>query len=90
VAVDEIDGQLLGQPPHGRPEAEAPQPLHAHERAEVAHVVRNEPVQLAGPVGDPVGKDVYLVAALAEPPGPAEEDDRPAVAHAQDPHGGRI
>ena len=42
-----------------------------------------QPVELARPLTDPVGHDVHLVAALGEPPGPAQEDDRLSVADTQ-------
>ena len=47
----------------------------------------DEPVKLAGPVAQPVARDVHLVPALREAPGPAEEDDRAPVADPEQAQG---
>ena len=57
----------------------------AQERPELPDRVRLEALELGGHVGEPVARQVHLVAPLREPPSPTEEVDRAPVPHAEDP-----
>ena len=87
VRVHEVDVEPLCQTANRGAETEAAQALDARQPREVADVVDGQPLELVLPVRDPVGDDVHLVAALGEPPGPAQEDDRLSVADTQQAKG---
>ena len=87
VRMHEVDVEPLRQTANGGAEAEPAQPLHPRDPRQVADVVHGQPVQLFPPLRDPVRDDVHLVAALGEPPGPAQEDDRLSIADTQEAKG---
>ena len=82
--MNQVDLELSREAPDRRPEPEPTQPLHPRHPRQVAHVVHRDPLELLRPRRDAVGDDVHLVAALGEPPRPAQEDDRLRVADPQE------
>jgi hypothetical protein len=83
--MDEVDVEGARELPEGCPKAEAADATDAEERVEVSDQVGFEALQLGRDIGEPVAREVHLVAPLPEPPTPAKEVDRAPVPNAEDP-----